>query len=62
MTREKFYSLPYQEQWFHLVEWTVERYKRNPYLYYALHVITQAYEHSRYFDASVIKDLHYDFD
>ena len=62
MTRQEFKEMSYQDQWFHLVEWATRQYVRQPYLYYALHVLTQAYEHSRIFDATVMKDLHYEYD
>jgi len=62
MTRQEFNEMPYQEQWFYLVDWVTHTYKHQPYLYYALHVLVNAYEHSRIFDASVMNDLHYKFD
>ena len=62
MTREEFQQLSYQDKWYHLVEWAMEHYKRHPYLYYVLHVLTDTYQHSMPFDAAVIRDLHYNFD
>lgn len=62
ITRQEFLNLPYQEQWFMLVEFVTERYKRQPYLYYALHILTETYSHSKPFDASVTDDLYYEFD
>lgn len=61
MTHKEFYNMTYTDQWFHLVEWATDKYKRHPYLYYVLHTLTETYKYSLPFNDTIIKTIHYTF-